>query len=135
MYSLTYLLPLLSTLSSALPQGSPSTTTTNKTICDKFTPITAGDYTITNNLWGPIESESPGGSQCSTITNSTADSVSWSTKFTWDGPSTKTYANAQSSTRTPCKALNTFKTIPSTWSWTYVQVSVSSLSLTETDMY
>ena len=122
MQSSICLLTLIAALSSALPQGSPSPGSSNNTICDKFTPITGGDYVITNNLWGPIESESPGGSQCSTITSYTADAVAWSTKFSWGGPSTKTYANAQSPNRTPCKALNTFKTIPSTWSWTYVSL-------------
>lgn len=84
--------------------------------CDQYTPITSGSYEVQNDAWGAI----PGGSSCVSIGSSSgSDSVAWSNDFNWSGDKSaiKSYANTQAKDKVPCKPLNQFKTMPSSWSW------------------
>ncbi|KAI4178614.1 MAG: hypothetical protein L6R41_008310, partial [Letrouitia leprolyta] len=86
--------------------------------CEQFTPTTSGSYEVQNDAWGAI----PGGSSCVSLSNSSSsgsDSVAWSNDFNWGGDKSaiKSYANAQAKDKVPCKPLNQFRTMPSSWSW------------------
>lgn len=128
MQSITYLLPLLAALSPALAAPSKIAARQAST-CAQYTPVTSGAYSVQNDAWG---SGSGTGSQCAQIDGLKGNTLSWSTSFTWQGGANqvKTYANAEAAGQTPCKALNSYSTIPTTWDWTYVSYVLLLISKT-----
>lgn len=86
------------------------------TICGQWDTVETGTYTIYQDLWG--ESAATSGSQCTTVTSDSSDTLVWSTSWTWAGGSTsvKSYANAVVSQSTGIK-LSTITSIPTTWDW------------------
>ncbi|KAJ7489701.1 endocellulase, partial [Mycena galericulata] len=81
----------------------------------------AGGYTLCQNLWG----ESAGvGSQNSTLTSSSTQSVSWATSYTWaNNPNNvKSYANVESLNAKGVQ-LSNIASAPTSWSWNYATQS------------
>jgi len=118
MQSLTYLLPFLAVLPSTLAAPS-KLSVRSAPICDQYSPVSAGSYAVQNDAWGK---DAGSGSQCAQVDGLEGNSLSWSTTFSWNGGpnSIKSYANAENAAKTPCKPLNQYKSIPTTWSWRYV---------------
>lgn len=84
--------------------------------CEQYNPITFGPFEVQNDAWGAI----PGGSSCVEIDTSSAQgSVAWSSTFNWGGAkdAIKSFANAQAAGNIPCKPLNQYQTMPSSWEW------------------
>ncbi|MCJ1459516.1 hypothetical protein MMC28_009895 [Mycoblastus sanguinarius] len=116
MQSLTYLLPLLASL--APTYAAPSKLVArNASTCDQYNPVQAGPFAVQNDAWGASAGT---GSQCSQIDSFNNGALAWSSTFTWNGApnNIKSYANAESS-NTPCKPLNQYNSIPTTWDWSY----------------
>ncbi|KAJ7489753.1 endocellulase [Mycena galericulata] len=81
----------------------------------------AGGYTLCQNLWG----ESAGvGSQNTTLTSSSTQSVSWATSYTWaNNPNNvKSYANVES-LKAKGVQLSNIASAPTSWSWNYATQS------------
>lgn len=118
MQSLTCLIAALASFSPTLAAPTKFATRASS-VCDAFSNVVAGSYQVENDAWG---SASGTGSQCAQIDGLTGNSLAWSTTFSWaDNPnSVKSYANAYSPSGTPCKPLNQFNSIPTTWEWRYV---------------
>ncbi|KAL8704419.1 MAG: hypothetical protein Q9201_002410 [Fulgogasparrea decipioides] len=112
------IVPALAAPSRHLPRAAAST-------CDQYTPITSGPYEVQNDAWGAI----PGGSNCVEIGSFDAGSgsLAWSTTFNWGGDKNaiKVFPNAQAASNTPCKPLNQYQSMPSTWSWSYGTTSLT----------
>ncbi|KAL8790104.1 MAG: hypothetical protein Q9213_000806 [Squamulea squamosa] len=125
MYQTLSILSLLATLSPSLAVPSKHLRRAAGQTCEQFTPITSGVYEVQNNAWGAI----PGGQSCVKIGGkpSAGDTVAWSSTFNWGGEASaiKAYPNAQAVSKTPCKPLNEYKTMPSIFNW-----SVSTTTIT-----
>ncbi|KAL9601600.1 MAG: hypothetical protein Q9219_002434 [cf. Caloplaca sp. 3 TL-2023] len=91
--------------------------------CDQYTPVTSGSYEVQNDAWGAV----PGGNSCVQLGSSGGESLAWSTTFKWGGDKNaiKAYPNAQAKDKTPCKPLSEYKTMPSSWSWSYGSASIT----------
>ncbi|KAL8687979.1 MAG: hypothetical protein Q9218_005996 [Villophora microphyllina] len=91
--------------------------------CDAYAPVVSGPYEVQNDAWGAI----PGGSQCVQLGNAASGALSWSTTFNWGGSkdAIKAYPNAQAKTSTPCQPLNAYKTMQSSWSWSFDNENIS----------
>ncbi|KAF6821714.1 xyloglucan-specific endo-beta-1,4-glucanase A 1 [Colletotrichum musicola] len=85
--------------------------------CDAFGSTAAGKYTVYHNNWGAKQATS--GSQCTTYTSVSGDSVAWSTSWTWTGGQgqVKSYSNV--ALEKVNKPLSAIKSIPSKWTWSY----------------
>ncbi|KAJ7072698.1 endocellulase [Mycena amicta] len=92
-----------------------------QTISGQFDCLPAGGYTLCQNLWGQAFGV---GSQSSTLTSSSAQSVSWSTNYTWaNGPNqVKSYANVLSNASKGVQLQNV-ASAPTSWNWTYASQS------------
>ncbi|KAF8918184.1 endocellulase [Mucidula mucida] len=88
-----------------------------QTISGQFDCLAAGSYTLCQNLWGATAGV---GSQSSTLTNSSGNTVAWTTNWTWanNENSVKSYANVESTTAKGIQLAN-IQTAPTTWSWNY----------------
>ncbi|KAF7315091.1 Xyloglucan-specific endo-beta-1,4-glucanase A [Mycena indigotica] len=92
-----------------------------QTISGQYDCLPAGGYTLCQNLWG----KSAGvGSQTSTLTSSSSQSVSWSTNYTWaNGPNNvKSYANILSNSAKGVQLQNV-ASAPTSWTWSYATQS------------
>ncbi|KAJ7441475.1 endocellulase, partial [Mycena galericulata] len=108
-------LSTLVTLSCVFSLGA-SQVITGQNLC-----LPAGGYTLCQNLWG----ESAGvGSQNSTLTSSSTQSVSWATSYTWaNNPNNvKSYANVES-LKAKGVQLSNIASAPTSWSWNYATQS------------
>ncbi|KAL8716432.1 MAG: hypothetical protein Q9220_000339 [cf. Caloplaca sp. 1 TL-2023] len=125
MYHTTSLLFLFAAISPSLAAPSQYYPRAAASSCDQYTPITSGSYEVQNDAWGAI----PGGSSCVQLgsNSSSSGSLSWSTNFNWGGDKNaiKAYPNAQAASNTPCKPLNQYNTMPSSWSWSYDSASIT----------
>jgi len=84
--------------------------------CGQWDSISTGNFVVYADLWG----ESAGtGSQCSTVTAASGNSVSWSTSWSWSGGSSsvKSFSNAVVNF-TP-KQLSAIGSMPTSWKWSY----------------
>lgn len=119
MYTSFSVLTLLSAISPSLAAPyHPVRRDAAQKICDAYTPLTSGPFEVQNDAWGAI----PGGNSCVQLNDSNgseSDSLAWSTTFSWGGDknSIKAYPNVQAAERTPCKPLNEYHSMPSSWSW------------------
>ncbi|PYH44324.1 putative endoglucanase [Aspergillus saccharolyticus JOP 1030-1] len=89
--------------------------------CEQYGSVTAGDFTLYNDLWG----ESSGtGSQCTGVDSASGDTIAWHTSWSWSGGSSsvKSYANA-ALTFTP-QTLKSISSIPTSWKWSYSGSSI-----------
>lgn len=89
------------------------------TMCGNWGTVATAGYTVYHNNWGAGQASS--GSQCTTFNSvSSAKSFSWTTSWTWAGGAgqVKSYSNV--ALENVNKKLSTIKTIPSTWTWRYV---------------
>ncbi|KAI4252825.1 MAG: hypothetical protein L6R42_007825 [Xanthoria sp. 1 TBL-2021] len=119
MYKPFTLLSLLTTISPSL--SFPSTLLRRATAaqtCEQYNPITTGAYEVQKDAWGAI----PGGRSCVELSNNASgggDSVAWSSTFNWGGEpnAIKAIPNAQAASKTPCKPLSEYQTMPSTFDW------------------
>ncbi|APA07889.1 hypothetical protein SS1G_00501 [Sclerotinia sclerotiorum 1980 UF-70] len=86
------------------------------TKCGQWDTFQTGTYTIYQNLWNITGFT---GSQCTTLTSDTSNTLVWSTAWSWAGGSSqvKSYANV-GLTMSP-KEVSTIKKIPTTWKWSY----------------
>ncbi|KAF9022279.1 glycoside hydrolase family 12 protein [Hymenopellis radicata] len=92
-----------------------------QTISGQFDCLPAGSYTLCQNLWGATAGV---GSQSSTLTSSSANTVAWTTNWTWanNQNSVKSYANVESTTAKGIQLAN-IQTAPTTWTWNYATQS------------
>lgn len=117
MHRYFYILPLLVAISPTLAAPSKALEPRGASQCGQYSSISTGTFTISSNEWGASEGS---GSQCSQINSLSGSSLGWQTTWTWaNNPNNvKSYTNVESST-TSCKQLSAYKTIPTTWSWSY----------------
>ncbi|KAJ6631520.1 endocellulase [Mycena sp. CBHHK59/15] len=92
-----------------------------QTIRGQFDCLPAGGFSLCQNLWGQFAGV---GSQSSTLMNSTTQSVSWYTNYTWaNGPNNvKSYANVESVASKGIQ-LSNIASAPTTWEWYYAAQS------------
>ncbi|KAI4252346.1 MAG: hypothetical protein LQ352_004353 [Teloschistes flavicans] len=126
MYHSSTVLSFLAAISSALAAPSaryPLYPRAAASTCDTFNPVTSGPYAVQNDAWGAI----PGGSQCVQLGNASGDALAWSTTFDWGGDKNaiKAYPNAEAKTSTPCKPLNQYTSMKSSWSWSLDNPSIT----------
>ncbi|KAL8838187.1 MAG: hypothetical protein Q9170_002230 [Blastenia crenularia] len=126
MHSSISLLPFLAIVSPSLAAPSHLFPRAAAKTCDQYTPVTSGPFEVQNDAWGAI----PGGNSCVQLGSSSSSgskSLAWSTTFSWAGDKNaiKAYPNAQAKDNTPCKPLNQYKTMPSSWSWSYGSTSIT----------
>ncbi|KAJ7747768.1 endocellulase [Mycena metata] len=96
-----------------------------QTITGQFDCLPAGGYTLCQNLWGKGNLAAAGvGSQQSTLTSSSTQTVGWQTNYTWaNGPNNvKSYANVQSNASKGVQLQN-IASAPTSWNWTYAAQS------------
>lgn len=86
------------------------------TICGQWDSVVTGTYTLYQDLWG--ESAATSGSQCSTLTSLSGNTIVWSTSWTWAGGSNsvKSFANVVVAQSTGYQ-VSTISTIPSVWDY------------------
>jgi xyloglucan-specific endo-beta-1,4-glucanase len=86
------------------------------TICGQWDTVVTGTYTLYQDLWG--EAAATSGSQCSTFTSLSGDTIVWSTSWTWAGgpDSVKSYANVVV-TQTTGYQLSAINTIETVYDW------------------
>ncbi|RAL17594.1 putative endoglucanase [Aspergillus homomorphus CBS 101889] len=84
--------------------------------CDQWGSVTAGDFTLYNDLWGQ---DSGSGKQCTGVDSYSGDKIAWHTNWSWSGGSSnvKSYANA--ALKFTPKQLKSICNIPTTWKWSY----------------
>ncbi|KAJ8064823.1 hypothetical protein OCU04_007131 [Sclerotinia nivalis] len=104
----------LATIAVASPIATVDKRATTK--CGQWDTVQTGTYTVFQNLWNITGFT---GSQCTTVTSDTSNSLVWSTSWSWAGGSSqvKSYANV-GLTMTP-KKVSAISKIPSTWKWSY----------------
>lgn len=113
-------LPLLFS-ASALAAPAPSKTLEARStkICGQYDSVATGAYTVYQDLWGQAQASS--GSQCSTITSLSGNTMVWSTAWSWQGASNqvKSYANvALDSVVKAGVEVSSISSIPAVWKWT-----------------
>ncbi|KAJ3994508.1 endocellulase [Lentinula boryana] len=88
-----------------------------QTISGQYDCLSAGEFTLCQNLWGE---EAGVGSQSSTLISSSGSTVSWSTTWNWanNANNVKSYANILSNTAKGVQLSNIASALTS-WSWTY----------------
>ncbi|KAI4115947.1 MAG: hypothetical protein LQ338_007784 [Usnochroma carphineum] len=124
MYTSISLISLLTSVSPALAAPSHLLPRLAANTCDQFTPVTSGPFEVQNDAWGAI----PGGKSCVQLEDgSGGSSLAWSSTFSWGGDKNaiKAYPNAQAAANTPCKPLNQYNTMLSSWSWSYGSTSMT----------
>lgn len=86
------------------------------TICGQWDTVETGTYTLYQDLWG--ESAATSGSQCSTFTSLSGNTIVWSTSWTWAGGSSsvKSFANVVVTQSTGYQ-VSAISTIPTTWTY------------------
>ncbi|OKP14855.1 hypothetical protein PENSUB_5736, partial [Penicillium subrubescens] len=90
---------------------------TKRDSCGQWDTISAGPYTIYQNLWG--KSSATSGWQCTGLDYQGGDIVSWHTSWDWQGGpgSVKSYANVGFNFN--ARQLSSIQHIPTTWHWSY----------------
>jgi len=97
-----------------------STTNTGQYTC-----LTQGDYTLCDDYWN----ESCGtGSQSTTLTSTSGNTIAWSTTYNWTGSCQTTYIDVKSySNVEPTSGegvlLSSVTSIPTTWDWSYTKMT------------
>ncbi|TGO14886.1 hypothetical protein BTUL_0047g00480 [Botrytis tulipae] len=86
------------------------------TMCGQWDTVAIGTYTVFQNLWNITGFA---GSQCSTVTSDTSNSLVWSTNWSWAGGPTQVKSYANVGLTMAAKQVSAISTIPSTWDWTY----------------
>ncbi|KAG1726546.1 glycoside hydrolase family 12 protein [Suillus paluster] len=97
-------------------------------ISGRYDSVTAGQYSLLNNLWG--ETDATSGSQTSQLTSMHDCTIAWKTNWTWTGGmySVKSFANIQLNSGIN-QQLSAIFSMPSTWHW-----SQSSTGTVEADV-
>ncbi|KAI0448996.1 family 12 glycosyl hydrolase [Xylaria acuta] len=100
----------------ALATPTPTVDKRATTFCGQWDSVQTGSYIVYNNLWGQSAGS---GSQCTTVTGLTGNSVAWSTSWSWSGGNynVKSYANAV--VQTSAKKISAISTMPTTWKYSY----------------
>ena len=95
------------------------------TMCGSFGSVATGGYTVYHNNWGAAQASS--GSQCTTFTSLISNSFVWSTSWSWAGGAgqVKSYSNV--ALEKVNKKLSAISSIPSTWTWRYVNLLIGSV--------
>ncbi|KAI0835140.1 glycoside hydrolase family 12 protein [Hypoxylon sp. FL0890] len=91
------------------------------TICGQWDNVKIGPYTVYQDLWGM---DSGTGSQCTTVGSLSGTTLSWSTSWSWSGGSSNVKSFANVVTDITVAQLSSFKSIPSTWTWSYTGNSI-----------
>jgi len=83
--------------------------------CGQWDSIQTNGYTLYADLWNEAAGT---GSQCSSVTGSSGNAISWTTSWSWSGGSNqvKSYTNAVLNMPVVSK-LSAISSIPSTWAW------------------
>lgn len=110
---------LVALVSAATAIASPTPTLEKRatTICGQWDTVATGTYTIYQDLWGIAGYT---GSQCTTVTSDTSNSLVWSTSWSWSGGSSQVKSYANAGLTMAAKQVSAISTIPTTWKWTYV---------------
>lgn len=87
------------------------------TVCGQWDSVATGTYTVYQDLWG-ISGYT--GSQCTTVTSDTSNSLVWSTSWSWSGGSSQVKSYADAGLTMAAKQVSAISTIPSTWKWRLV---------------
>ncbi|MCJ1356827.1 MAG: hypothetical protein MMC33_006823 [Icmadophila ericetorum] len=117
-------LTTLSALTISLTLASPTNTLEKRASqCGQYQSESTGSYTLATNGWG--WSDATSGSQCSQLNSLSGSTVAWSTSWTWAGGpnNVKSYTNIQSSAFVS-KELSAYKTIQTSWSWSYTGTNI-----------
>jgi xyloglucan-specific endo-beta-1,4-glucanase len=117
MQLLTFILALLALVN--LTFGAPrNTKAADSTECGQWDLITAGSFTLYQDLWNMNEGS---GSQCTAVDSlsNNGNTLAWHTQWSWtDGSTTpKSYANDVRNLTS--KPLNQFSSISSSWAYRY----------------
>ncbi|GIJ92698.1 hypothetical protein Asppvi_001976 [Aspergillus pseudoviridinutans] len=86
-------------------------------LCGQWDSVSAGAYTIYQNLWG--EASATSGWQCTGLDYQGGNVISWHTSWNWQGApsSVKSYANAGYTFG--ARQLSSISSIPTVWKWSY----------------
>ncbi|KAF5879368.1 putative xyloglucan-specific endo-beta glucanase precursor protein [Botrytis fragariae] len=106
----------LATVAVASPTPTPTLEKRATTICGQWDTVATGTYTVFQNLWNITGFT---GSQCSTVTSDTSNSLVWSTSWSWAGGSSQVKSYANVGLNMAAKQVSAISTIPSTWKWSY----------------
>lgn len=87
------------------------------TKCGQWDTVATGSYTVFQNLWNITGFT---GSQCTTVTSDTSNSLVWSTSWSWAGGSSQVKSYANAGLNMAAKQVSAISTIPSTWKWRLV---------------
>ncbi|KAK8909465.1 hypothetical protein QC760_002169 [Botrytis cinerea] len=91
------------------------------TKCGQWDTVATGSYTVFQNLWNITGFT---GSQCTTVTSDTSNSLVWSTSWSWAGGSSQVKSYANAGLNMAAKQVSAISTIPSTWKWSYTGSNV-----------
>ncbi|KAI0154404.1 family 12 glycosyl hydrolase [Xylariaceae sp. FL1272] len=107
----------------ALASPAPVTTLEERatTFCGQWDSTTSGSYILYNDLWGM---SSGTGSQCTTLTSVSGNTISWSTSWSWSGGSSSVKSFANAVYQGGAKQISAISTIPTTWKYTYTGSSL-----------
>jgi xyloglucan-specific endo-beta-1,4-glucanase len=113
----TSLVPTLAVfVASALVISAPAKADAIETICGQYQSVTAGDFSLSTDLWG--ESSASSGSQCAYLDwDNGGNEISWQTSWTWEGGNynVKSYTNV--GLNMGATQLNSITSMPTSWSW------------------
>lgn len=109
---------LLSFLTSTALSSPTPVKRSNASMCGQWDSVVTGTYTLYNNLWD--ESAADSGSQCTTLTSPSSNTLAWSTSWSWSGASSsvKSFANVVYTQDTGVE-LSTISSIPSVFKYKY----------------
>lgn len=108
---------VLATVAVASPTPTPTLEKRATTICGQWDTVATGTYTVFQNLWNITGFT---GSQCSTVTSDTSNSLVWSTSWSWAGGSSQVKSYANVGLNMAAKQVSAISTIPTTWKWRLV---------------
>lgn len=84
-------------------------------LCDQWSSLTTGGYTVYNNLWG--EGNADSGSQCTTFDSLSGSTVAWSTSWSWSGGSSSVKSYANVAIEDIGKQISSVSSLSTTWDW------------------
>ncbi|KAG1726544.1 glycoside hydrolase family 12 protein [Suillus paluster] len=112
---LLLLMPLVSSMSHMSRMHKKVRAVDTTSISGRYDSVTAGQYSLLNNLWG--EPGATSGSQTSELTSMSNNAIAWKTSWTWTGGNgVKSYANIQLNSGIN-QQLSAISSMPTTWHW------------------
>lgn len=84
------------------------------TYCDAFGSFSSAYYTFYHNNWGAASGT---GSQCTTFSSTSGQTVSWSTSWSWSGGSNQVKSYSNVAVTNVNKQLSAVNSINSVWKW------------------